>query len=69
MSANPNGLSTLLPGISGSASVHSADIFQADLQHTRITLTAAQIQTMFTTPIQLVPAIAGLTIVPERTMF
>jgi hypothetical protein len=70
MSSSPNSLSTLLPGISGSAAVHSNDIYQADLQHVQVTLTSAQILALYVTPIQLVAApVSTMSIVPERWRF
>jgi hypothetical protein len=55
MSTSPNSLATVLPGSGTSFSVHASDLFQADLQHTTVTLTAAQIIAMYATPVLIAP--------------
>jgi hypothetical protein len=74
MSTNPNSLATVMPGAQTSFCIHSSDLYQADLQHASITLTAAQIIGMYVTPVLVVatpPSLNGVAvaIVPERWMF
>jgi hypothetical protein len=55
-SLNPNTLGSVLPGSGSSFSVTSLDINARIIQHYRQTLTAAQILTLFATPVTLLPA-------------
>jgi hypothetical protein len=62
----PNDLGTVSPGIGNMCGVQATDCFIGLIQQTTVTLTAAQVDSMFTTPIVLVPAPgAGLSIMVD----
>jgi hypothetical protein len=59
-SLSPNGLSTTHPGSGTAFCIRSNDIYQPIGIHSFVTLTAAQIISMFTTPIALLPTLPTL---------
>jgi len=69
MSTSPNFLSTAFPGAGTSYAVHSPDVTQTLAQHVAVTLPSAQIDTMYTTPVVLIPAPgAGMSIVVDQVL-